>query len=630
MLPWVFLLSLATSISAQRLSGQVGSAFFTTTNDHVAFRIDNEAGEMVLGGTLGLLVGDMSTAMECSDGDLCFSFANGQRLIATAEDHCVRIDWEDDTPADEYKDCFQIENGNHWYGGGGQRYQPWPIEKRNVTNAPFVAQDMLGMGEYGGVLEEYWLSTRGASLHVDKQVPLFFSIDTSTLCFQARVAFPFRGDEARLGYFVCSGTDMLALHNANIDKFLPKPSGIPDELMFRYPIWSTWARYKTVINQTIVMQFSQEILDNEYPNSQLEIDDKWEPCYGDYYFDPVKFPDPATMVQELKDAGFRVTLWIHPFSNNWCDSFDEHPQYFIKDSAGDVGLTTWWAGILAGTLDPTNPATVQWFFDTLNALRDTVGIDNFKFDAGETNWLPLDFVIDVEESLIPDGYTKAYVEMVAPFGPMLEVRVGRATQEKPFWVRMIDKNSVWTGDIAGFDTLIPTLLQFGLIGYPFVLPDMVGGNAYSGDEADKELFIRWLQVNVFMPTIQFSLTPWDYDEETIEICRQMVELHATYADTMIALAREATTTGHPINRPLWWVDPTDPETFTIDSEFLLGDDILVAPVVEQGKVTRDIYLPVGQWQDEADPEHPTYSGPMWLTDYPAPLNVLPYFTRMSP
>lgn len=72
---------------------------------------------------------------------------------------------------------------------------------------------------------------------------------------------------------------------------------------------------------------------------------------------------------------------------------------------------------------------------------------------------------------------------------------------------MLDKLSHWGYD-AGLKSMIPTALLFGILGYPFVLPDMIGGNAY-GDWPTKELYIRWLQVNVFMPAIQFSIVPWD-------------------------------------------------------------------------------------------------------------------------
>ncbi|XP_049937866.1 myogenesis-regulating glycosidase-like [Schistocerca serialis cubense] len=98
---------------------------------------------------------------------------------------------------------------------------------------------------------------------------------------------------------------------------------------------------------------------------------------------------------------------------------------------------------------------------------------------------------------------------------------------------------------------------------------------------------------------------------------------------MVELMKKAVEDGTPVNRPIWWIDPTDPTALTIDSEFLLGDDILVAPVVWHDNFSRDIYLPKGMWRDEADPEHPTIQGPAWLHSYPVPLNTLPYFTRVS-
>lgn len=88
---------------------------------------------------------------------------------------------------------------------------------------------------------------------------------------------------------------------------------------------------------------------------------------------------------------------------------------------------------------------------------------------------------------------------------------GWGAQNSAIFFRMLDKDSNWGYD-NGLKTLIPTLLQFGLEGYPYVLPDMIGGNGY-GDPPDRELFIRWLQANVFMPAMQFSYAPWNYDQE---------------------------------------------------------------------------------------------------------------------
>ena len=110
---------------------------------------------------------------------------------------------------------------------------------------------------------------------------------------------------------------------------------------------------------------------------------------------------------------------------------------------------------------------------------------------------------------------------------------------------------------------------------------------------------------------------------------QMTQLHETYGDTIVALAQNAVSTGEAINRPIWWLDPSDEDALATDSEFLLGDDLLVAPVLEEGATARDIYLPRGTWRDEASDSHEEYTGPLWLTNYQADLWTLPYFTRIA-
>ena len=157
---------------------------------------------------------------------------------------------------------------------------------------------------------------------------------------------------------------------------------------------------------------------------------------------------------------------------------------------------------------------------------------------------------------------------------------------------------------------------------------MIGGNGYSGAPS-RELYIRWIQVNVFMPALQISYVPWIYDDEVVQHSLAMTELHTRYADTIIALARQTVEDGSPINRPVWWLDPTDETALGIDDQFLLGDTVLVAPVMSEGVTSRNIYLPSGTWQDGNNPDKDPYVGPVWLIDYPAPLFVLPYFTKSN-
>lgn len=153
--------------------------------------------------------------------------------------------------------------------------------------------------------------------------------------------------------------------------------------------------------------------------------------------------------------------------------------------------------------------------------------------------------------------------MASDFGNLPEIRTGWGTQHLHVLVRMLDFDSRWTAD-NGLKSLIPTLIQFNLNGYVFVLPDMIGGNQYGEDKITKEMFIRWLQASTFMPALQFSWAPWDFDDETIEISRNFTKLHESYSDLILERFQLAVSDGLPVNPPIWWLDPEDKEAQLID------------------------------------------------------------------
>lgn len=414
---------------------------------------------------------------------------------------------------------------------------------------------------------------------------------------------------------------------------LNHPKDHPNERMIQHPIWSTWARYKANVSEEVVETFADEIIEHGFNNSQLEIDDNWETCYGSAEFDETKFPNITQLANKLKNKGFRVTLWIHPFINKGCEpaySIALNNSYFVKSTTGKVS-TQWWQGSDAAVIDFTNSKAVNWWIARLKRLQEA-GIDSFKFDAGEVSWLPEIPSLNGPLEIQPGVFTFDYVNaLAANFDDNLEVRVGWRTQRLSIFVRMIDKDSTWTWN-NGLPTLITTLLQMNLNGYVYVLPDMIGGNGYLNGFLNgtvypsKELFIRWLQANTFMPSLQYSFVPWDYDNKTITICKKYTDLHAQIAPIILENMRKSIKTGAPLNPPIWWVDPTDKIAHKINDEYLLGEDILVAPVIEEGAESRDIYLPKGLWRDAYN--NNIYIGRGWIRDYNAPLDKLPYFYRV--
>ncbi len=544
--------------------------------------------------------------------------------------HRYNVQWEVcQNAVGTLKDSIFLENA-HWYGCAQVKKQLWPIEQWKMPLSGYVTGNSFKDKEYGGVQERYWLSSRGIGVFVETDIPLFVSLNNKgdqKLTFVSKWSSPYNNvtnQILQLKYSIFQGTNVKDTHMLLVNSVFCKPTNIPDELMFRYPVWSTWAKYKKDINEEIVIKFAEEIRKNHFTVAQIEIDDDWTPAYGDMDFDTKKFPNAKAMVEKLKDMGYRTTLWVHPFASPFSKASDLSD--FWVHTGIMPGYTTWWNGI-AKILDMTNEKAVEWYKYNLGVLRNKYGITSYKFDAGEANWLP-NMVRTKKQLPSLNDYSILYAQMAADVDTNVrcqEVRVGFRTQELPIFVRMMDKDSKWDYN-NGLQTLIPHALTFSLLGYPFILPDMIGGNAYKS-LPDRELFIRWLETNVFLPCMQFSITPWQYDQDVIDISHKMTQLHEEYADLMIELAHNCVKTGEPIVRPVWWIAPYDAEALKIDSEFLVGNDILVAPVLEKGAIERDIYLPAGKWRDMINYE--ILDGGKWHKKFTAKLEDLPFFIKVN-
>ncbi|XP_026811742.1 myogenesis-regulating glycosidase-like [Rhopalosiphum maidis] len=525
---------------------------------------------------------------------------------------------------------FCVDMGNSsWYGGAETTFQHWPLNKLNWTDNPYVTKSS---GDQA-VIESYFFNSDGYYIHIDESVPLFVDINgprSGKMCFTAKVVAPYRKVRNLMQYQVCNYKNAREAHERAIKDFLGMPSSIPDPYVIKYPIWSTWARYKADVNTSSVRKFAQEIIDHGFPRGTLEIDDKWETCYGSSEFDTSKFENITKLVKDLKLNDFKTSLWTHPFVNKECPIHEtvKNKGYFVNSTSNTVD-STWWNGN-GSYIDFTNPEASTWWSSALRNLLAKSGIDTFKFDAGESSWSPqLPVFHDSDLTYYPDNIVNSYIQTLVPFGNGIEYRVSRRSQRFGGLLRMIDRESRWDFQL-GLPTLITALLQLNMIGYPFVLPDMIGGNGYYNSPPSKEMYIRWMQANVFMPVVQFSYTPWDFDQQTVDICRNVMNLRANYTDTIIELMRSSVGKGTPLNPPIWWIDPTDPVAQAIADEYLLGENILVAPIVVEGAIYRDIYLPSGLWRDENHPNSHLITGRKWLRNYPAKLDVLPWFTRVKP
>ena len=207
------------------------------------------------------------------------------------------------------RDIVHTVHSGQWYGGPQFYEARWPIDKRDITYQRYVSDDLLASpNKFGSILERYWLSTNG--------IAIYFLSDDDNLHYGVKDGNVVFGSTQRIEYAICKdGLTMKDTHLFIVEKFFKKPSKLPDTLIMKYPIWSTWVRYKTLINQSVVVSFAHEIKRHGFNASQIEIDDTYTTNYGDMLFDETRFPNPSQMIKEINKIGFRVTSWVHPFIN---------------------------------------------------------------------------------------------------------------------------------------------------------------------------------------------------------------------------------------------------------------------------------------------------------------------------
>jgi alpha-glucosidase (family GH31 glycosyl hydrolase) len=415
--------------------------------------------------------------------------------------------------------------------------------------------------------------------------------------------------------------------------FFPPSGKTPDPMLFTQPQFNTWIELTYDQNQRDVLAYAHAIVANGFPPAVLMIDEGWAEGYGVWDFHRGRFPDPKAMMDELHRLGFKVMLWVCPYlqpdGRHFTELFQEPSRVVWLRSAKDPGqpaILHWWDGYSAVT-DLTSPTGRAWFTSQLRRLVETYGVDGFKLDGGDAEHFAqssmLTGAVALDRTATPNRQTELFAQVGLDF-PLNEYRACWKMGGQPLAQRLRDKEHTW----EDLRKLVPGMVNLGLMGYPFGCPDMIGGGEYLSFRnlaaVDQELIVRAAQVHALMPMMQFSVAPWRVlSPENLAICRKAAALHTERGAEILALARESARTGEPIVRSLEYAFPHRGYA-AVSDEFLLGPDVLVAPVVEKGARKRRLAVPPGRWRGD---DGSVVEGPTTL-EIDAPLDRLPWCRRI--
>lgn len=467
------------------------------------------------------------------------------------------------------------------------------------------------------------LSSEGFAVFFDMTAPLYYDLgQASTAAWQATA----RADHLR--FYLITGDGIAPLLHAY--HVLTGAPSVP-------PAWSfgLWMSRWGYRNREEVMAVASRLRAEDVPCDVIHIDPYWlryhEGHHCDLTWDIKAFPRPVQMMAELREMGFRVSLWESPYIPTTSQMFREGRSrgYLLKDRRGRPALVRRFLKP-SGAVDFTNPKAVDWFKDRNRAVL-AMGAAVMKTDFAE----------DMPDNAVPHDGTPA--EQLHNLYPLLYQRaVFEATEAVHgyglVWGRSGYAGSQrypvqWGGD-AGctFEDMAASLrgaLNWVLSGMCFSSFDMGGffGLKHHADPPDPELYIRWSQMGLLFSHARVHghtspREPWAYGERALEIFRRYAKLRYRLLPYLYSAALRAAD-GMPLARPLVYDHPRDRTTYHVDDEYLLGPDLLVAPMFKP-EGSRDVYLPEGEWYDYWTDRR--FAGPRWIP-YEAGLQTLPLFVR---
>jgi len=563
----------------------------------------------------------------------------------------IRLQFLDDLGSE-----IEADDPGFGHGWDGKEVRVWKKLHPDVR--------FFGLGEKTGPLDKqgsHWVNwNTDFWAYEDRQDPLYVSIPFLIGLHEGRAYGIFFDNSYRSTYNLGAGNNRLYSFGAEDGEmnyyfiFGPEIRDVISRytlLTGRMPLlpkwslgyqqcrWSYYPEYE-------VMDLAKNFRQRQIPADVIYLDFHHMDEFKVFTWNKERFPDPERMLAELKKMGFKVIPIIDP-------GIKIEAGYAVHDEgvAGDHFITFQDGQLYKGAVWPgwcyfpdfSKASTREWWGKWYGQMKDQ-GVSGFWNDMNEPAvWgreLPYPVLFDDEgqKSTIKKMHNVyAHLEAQATYEGLRK----HSLNERPFiltrsgWAGTQKYAAKWTGDnIANFKHLrmsVQMCLGLGLSGVPFVGPD-IGGFVGS---PTPELFARWVQLGVFMPFFRNHTSrgtedqePWTFGEHIEEIARGYISLRYQLMPYIYSAFRDCAINGVPMMRPLFLDYQDDEKTYSSEYQyqFLFGENILVAPVVEENRPYKKVYLPEGQWLDKWTEK--VHQGKTEVI-VDAPLGVLPAFFRVG-
>lgn len=437
----------------------------------------------------------------------------------------------------------------------------------------------------------FYLTNRGYGVLVNDPGPVSFEV-----CTEAATKVQFSVPGERLDFLVIGGgnaKNVLRTYTALTGRpALPPPES--------FGLWLS-SSFTTSYDESTVMRFVDGMAERKIPLSVFHFDCFWmkEGEWCGFEWDEDMFPDVPGLLQRLHARGLKVCVWINPYIGQKSRTFDEAMEkgYLLCRPNGDVWQWDRWQPGCA-VYDFTNPECCAWYKEKLKTLMRQ-GVDYFKTDFGERIPTDVKYFDGSDPVRMHNLYTLLYNRVV--YEAICEER---GEENACLFARSATVGGQqypvhWGGDCnSTYPSMAESLrggLSLTLCGFGFWSHDMGG---FEGT-APEHVYKRWLAFGLLSTHSRLHgsdsyRVPWLFGDEAVDVCRAFARLKARLMPYLYGLAVEAHREGVPAMRAMLVEFPGDVGAEDCDRQYMLGDALLVAPVMREDNVG-EYYLPRGAW-----------------------------------